>query len=132
MKKKLIIIISTIITLPIITLTTMFLLQKKYTVTFNTNGGTTIPSQIEEENGKATQPTNSSKTGYTFKGWYMGSNEYNFNNKITNNITLTAKWEEEINFTLSDAKKLMEKYKKETCENYYIRDLSNVVDILRN
>lgn len=65
----------------------------KYTVTFNTNGGSSISSQTIEENGKVTKPADPKKDGYTFKGWYIGSNQYNFDTKVTSNFTLTAKWE---------------------------------------
>lgn len=65
----------------------------KYTVTFNSDGGTTVAKQTVEEGKKATEPKNPTKNGYTFKGWYLGSTKYNFSNKVTKNITLKAKWE---------------------------------------
>lgn len=65
----------------------------KYTVTFNSDGGSTVAKQTVEEGKKATEPKAPTKKGYTFKGWYLGSTKYNFSNKVTKNITLTAKWE---------------------------------------
>ena len=65
----------------------------KYTVTFNSDGGSKISKQTVEEGKKATEPKAPTKSGYTFKGWYLGSTKYNFSNKVTNDITLTAKWE---------------------------------------
>ena len=65
----------------------------KYTVTFNTDGGTTVAKQTIEEGKKATEPKAPTKNGFTFKGWYLGSTKYNFSNKVTKNITLKAKWE---------------------------------------
>ena len=65
---------------------------KTYTVTFNSNGGSNIESQTVIENDKAYQPNNPTKSGYTFEGWYLGKNKYNFNTSVTSNITLTAKW----------------------------------------
>ena len=65
---------------------------KTYTVTFNSNGGSNVESQIVVENEKAFQPNNQTKEGYTFAGWYLGNTKYNFNNNVTSNITLTAKW----------------------------------------
>ena len=41
-----------------------------YTVTFDTDGGTAIPSQSVRSGSKATQPENPTKSGYTFGGWY--------------------------------------------------------------
>ena len=73
-----------------------------YTVTFNSNGGSNILSQSIVENGYATKPTNPTKSGYTFVGWYSNSaltTSWNFNtNKVTVNITLYAKWQEEIKY----------------------------------
>ena len=65
---------------------------KKYTITFNTDGGSTISSQIVNENGVVTRPNNPTKDGYTFDNWYLGNEVYNFNTKVTKNITLTAHW----------------------------------------
>ncbi len=67
-----------------------------YTVTFNTNGGSTVSNITVEENGYATKPSNPTKNGYTFAGWYTTSSlttEFNFTTtKITSNKTLYAKW----------------------------------------
>jgi uncharacterized repeat protein (TIGR02543 family) len=67
-----------------------------YTVTFNTNGGSTIASQIIAQGAKATQPAAPTKEGYTFGGWYKEAactNVWNFNTDIvTANETLYAKW----------------------------------------
>lgn len=65
----------------------------KYTVTFNTNGGTSIASQTVEEGEKVSKPTNPTKNGYKFIEWTLNGNRYDFNTKVINNITLVAKWE---------------------------------------
>ena len=65
----------------------------KYTVTFNSNGGSSVASQSIETGLKATKPTNPTRSGYTFEGWFIGATEFNFNTAITKNTTLTAKWE---------------------------------------
>lgn len=65
-----------------------------YTVTFNSNGGSAIGSQVVAENGKVSNPGNPTKTGYTFNGWYLNNSAYNFNSPVTGNITLTAQWKE--------------------------------------
>ena len=67
----------------------------KYTVTFNTNGGSSVPSQEVTSGGKASEPSVPSKKGYEFKGWYKDSDltqAYNFNTAVTGNLTLYAKW----------------------------------------
>lgn len=65
---------------------------KTYTVTFNSNGGSTVDNQIVVENEKAVEPAVPTKEGYTFNGWYLGNSKYNFNDVVTSDITLTAKW----------------------------------------
>lgn len=65
----------------------------KYTVTFDSNGGSKVSKQTLEAGKTATKPSNPTKSGYTFKGWYLNGSAYNFSNKVTKNITLTAKWE---------------------------------------
>ena len=65
-----------------------------YTVTFNTDGGTPVPPAQEVEYGlTATEPAAPKKTGYTFDGWYLGDEKYDFSAAVEQNITLTAKWE---------------------------------------
>ena len=67
----------------------------KYTVTFDSNGGTPVPPAQEVEYGlTAVEPTSApTKTGYTFDGWYLGDEKYNFSDAVEQNITLRAKWE---------------------------------------
>ena len=70
----------------------------KYTVTFNSYGGTPVPPAQEVEYGlTATKPDAPTLKGYTFAFWYLGDDEqnataYDFNTPVTENITLTAKW----------------------------------------
>ena len=65
----------------------------KYTVAFNTDGGTPVPPAQEVEYGlTATEPAAPEKTGYTFDGWYLGDEKYDFSAAVEQNITLTAKW----------------------------------------
>ena len=59
-----------------------------YTVSFNTNGGTTVPAQQVEENSLATEPTMTvTRTGYTFANW-----NYDFTAPITRSQTIAASW----------------------------------------
>lgn len=69
-----------------------------YTVSFNTDGGTEIASQMVKEGGKAIKPKDPFKardgnTVYSFSGWYVGENEYDFNSVINGDIIISAKWE---------------------------------------
>lgn len=64
-----------------------------YTVTFNSNGGSEVDSRRVAENGNVIEPATPTREGYNFVGWYLGNEEFDFNSKITSNITLTARWE---------------------------------------
>ena len=64
-----------------------------YTVTFDANGGSAVASATVTENEKVTKPTDPTKTGYTFGGWYLGEAAFDFESvAITTDVTLTAKW----------------------------------------
>lgn len=67
---------------------------KEYTVTFNSNGGSDIASQKVIYNNKAQKPSDPTKEGFFFKGWFNGETAYTFSEAVVDNITLTAKWEE--------------------------------------
>ena len=62
-----------------------------YTVTFQSEGGSEVASQIRA-NTPADRPADPTKEGYTFIGWYNGESEWNFADAVTEALTLTAKW----------------------------------------
>ncbi|MCD7787309.1 MAG: InlB B-repeat-containing protein, partial [Firmicutes bacterium] len=66
-----------------------------YTVTFNSNGGSSVSSQTVNSGSTATQPTSPTRSGYTFDGWYTsssGGSKYSFSTAVTSNLTLYAHW----------------------------------------
>ena len=71
----------------------------EYTIAFNTNGGTSLPSKIYTiETDTFKLPTRSTKTGYTFVGWYKDEALTEpFGTEVpqgtTGDFTLYAKWE---------------------------------------
>lgn len=68
---------------------------KDYTVTYESNGGSTVPSQTVKYNETANKPADPTKSGCTFAGWYTEeklTNKYDFAAPVTGNITLYAKW----------------------------------------
>lgn len=67
---------------------------KKYTIKFDTDGGNNIDNQLVVENDKIMKPNNPKKDGYCFLYWEYNYNKYDFNNKVKNNITLKAKYDE--------------------------------------
>lgn len=65
---------------------------KQYTVTFNTNTGSSKTTQKVMAGKKAVEPKQPTRKGYTFVGWYQGKTKYNFSKAVTADITLQAKW----------------------------------------
>ena len=77
-----------------LTLYALWSTTKYYTVTFDEEGGSSVPLQRVKENNKATQPVDPKRYGYVFQGWVTDDyKEYNFNTPVTSDIILTAKWE---------------------------------------
>lgn len=77
----------------------------KYTVSFDTDGGSTVESQTVVTGNKATKPTSTpTKKGYNFVGWYTDNTyttEFDFENTIiTDNTTIYAKFEDASIFKL--------------------------------
>ena len=66
----------------------------RYTVTFDTDGGSEVDAQTVAYGEKAKTPADPTKTGYTFAGWELGGNAYDFAAAVTGNMTLTAKWKD--------------------------------------
>ena len=66
---------------------------KKFTVTFESNGGSKVAAAEVKDGEKVKKPADPTKDGYTFKGWFNGDKEYDFGTAVTANITLKAKWE---------------------------------------
>ena len=70
-----------------------------WTVTFNADGGTPVPEPQIRANLPATKPSEPTKDGFDFGGWYTDealTTEYKFteDEKVTQNMTLKAKWAE--------------------------------------
>lgn len=67
-----------------------------YTVTFKTNGGSSVASVRVQKGERITAPTQPTRTQYIFSGWYKDSsftNVWDFDSDIVNSdVTLYAKW----------------------------------------
>ncbi len=63
-----------------------------YYVTFNSDGGSTVPTQMVAPGGTAVVPASPTKTGKSFDCWNLNDVEYNFSTPVNSDITLVASW----------------------------------------
>ena len=70
--------------------------SKTFTVTFESNGGSTVEAISVKKDEKVTKPADPTKAGYNFSGWYKEESlttEWKFEtDTVTANITLYGKW----------------------------------------
>ena len=68
----------------------------KYTITFNSNGGSFVEAITDVFGSVVTAPKSPTKTGFTFAGWFTDNNtfqnEYTFSTMPDTNPTIYAKW----------------------------------------
>ncbi len=81
---------------------------QKFTVTFNSMGGSKVNSIEVIEGSTILEPTKPTKEDLIFKGWYIDEDcteIFDFSTPITPSITLYAKWDtkfEEVTYELTD------------------------------
>ena len=69
----------------------------RYTVSFDTNGGSKLSNQTVTRNSVIKEPTTPTKDGFDFAGWYTDKElktKYDFSAKVTKSMTLYAAWAE--------------------------------------
>lgn len=107
--------------------------MRKYTITFNSAGGSSVASQTVEENKTVVIPTEPTRIGYKFIGWTLDGNIYSFASKVTGNITLVAKWEQEKvedKYTISQTLfELGPQYKVYVLKNGFLATAKAVYDV---
>ncbi|MBQ1826741.1 MAG: Ig-like domain-containing protein, partial [Erysipelotrichaceae bacterium] len=72
---------------------TLLFLNRKLTVTFDTDGGTEIAAVQVKKGETVSQPVDPTKEGYDFAGWYLGDLIYDFAQPVTSSITVKAHWD---------------------------------------
>lgn len=76
-----------------------------HTVSFDSNGGRgSVPTQwfVNTDKATALQPADPTKNGYqAFDGWYNGDTRYDFNQPVTQDITLKAKFSNPFAYNIS-------------------------------
>ena len=75
-----------------ITITVFDVTADIYTVKYVVDGEVYYSEKVIY-NGRAQKPKSPSKRGYVFKGWFDGSDEWNFEDGIENDLELEAKFE---------------------------------------
>ncbi len=67
----------------------------KNTYSITIDDGVNAPTEIEVEHGeKLKEPEVPTKDGYTFLGWYVGKDTFDFSNEITESAQIEARWAE--------------------------------------
>ena len=63
--------------------------HKEYTVTFISNNEVYVKIKVKQ-NTRVEEPKEPEREGYTFAGWYLNNEEFDFNSLITTDIKLVA------------------------------------------
>ncbi|MFW7413513.1 InlB B-repeat-containing protein [Demequina sp. SO4-18] len=81
---------TTAVTAPL-TLTASWSLNT-YDITFDSAGGTAVDTVSVDHGNTVASPANPSREGYSFTGWTLGGDPYDFTTIVTAPLTLTATW----------------------------------------
>lgn len=73
--------------------------QSRYTVTFDTKGGSSVNAMLINEGDYIKKPADPTKDKHTFLYWTLNELEYDFNKEVTSNLYLKAEWIEEFTIT---------------------------------
>ena len=77
------------------------IIKEGYWVTFDSDGGSAIDSQFVFDKISLNDQTTPKKPGYTFDGWYNGTEEVENGTQITKPMTLKAHWTpEKVSYTV--------------------------------
>lgn len=63
-----------------------------FTVSFDTGGGSDVKAQTVRRGGTVSKPTDPTRAGSLFGGWYKGDSKYDFSTPVNADTTLTAHW----------------------------------------
>ena len=68
--------------------------KDSYTITFDTDGGSTIDTKKVYTGDKLKEPIKPTKVAYEFVEWQYEGKKYDFNQEVTSNMKLKAIWKE--------------------------------------
>lgn len=116
-----------------ITLVAQWQPKPEYTVTFVSDGGSSVDSQTVLKGDCAVEPDDPTKDTYVFDGWYIddqATEPYDFSQAVTGNLTLTARWKPDVDFSMyinyidtlssSPANEISFKYTKDDQYEHYV------------
>ena len=66
--------------------------KETVTVSFDTDGGSTVESQTIAKGSAVVKPETPKKPGFIFETWKLGNAEYEFGTAVNSDITLKASW----------------------------------------
>ena len=75
-----------------------------YNVTFETDGGSDVETQVITQGEKVAEPADPTRDGYAFGGWYTNADcteAYDFETTVAGEFTLYAKWIEIVDRTIT-------------------------------
>ncbi|HEX5087963.1 MAG TPA: InlB B-repeat-containing protein, partial [Nocardioides sp.] len=70
------------------------------TVSFDSDGGSAVGSQLVRDGDLATAPAEPTRAGHDFVGWFADGEAYDFGTAVTGELTLTAHWSKQV-YTVS-------------------------------
>jgi uncharacterized repeat protein (TIGR02543 family) len=71
-----------------------------HAVSFDSNGGSAVADQSVVDGDAADAPSDPTRTGYDFVGWFAGDDVYDFSSPVTGDLALTAHWAKQV-YTVS-------------------------------
>ena len=64
-----------------------------YTVSFDSQGGSSVPSARVEAGGRVSEPAAPTLENRVFKGWFYNGYKWDFSKRVSEDMTLVAQWE---------------------------------------
>ena len=65
----------------------------EFTVTFDLDGGELFEDKVIVYNGLVEEPAAPTKDGFSFLGWFVDGEEYDFDRPVKNDLTIQARWQ---------------------------------------
>lgn len=116
--------------------TTTALVDDEIKIIFDANGGSRVESQIIKAGEKVSKPIDPTRDGYTFVGWTLNDNDYDFESIVNNEITLKAIWEknkqEDVDNVTTTTKKASSNTTKVTSKRATIESNINKINLNEN